>query len=180
MIANGIASVLRSLVGDYVEGINGEHFKVGKMLRKGEVVLKNLRVKPTALEALQLPVRVRSGVVRELRAKVPWAHLSSRPVVLSVEGVTLVIEPESHDKAAIARLNAARHRSIRVLDNFNREQEEGLSDDSEDVANDNDFEERSDDGGDQSDEDGSDIDREGGEGGDGGGGEAWLFGSNPL
>ena len=52
MIANGIASVLRSLVGDYVEGIDGEHFKVGKMLRKGEVVLKNLRIKPTALEAL--------------------------------------------------------------------------------------------------------------------------------
>ena len=154
MIAKGIASILRSLVGDYIEGIEDEHLKVGKMLRKGEIVLRDLKIKSTALEALQLPLRVKSGTVATLQAKVPWAHLSSKPVVLSLEGVKLVVETESHDKSSISRLHAARQRTIRVIDHFNRERETSAEGTDSSIFGDNHDEDDSDVAGDSNEQEG--------------------------
>ena len=111
MISRVVASVLRSLVGDYVEGIHSENLKMG--LRKGDVELKNLTIKPSALEALELPLVIKNGTVGRLHAQVPWAHLTSKPVVLNLEDVVITIVPENHDDAALERINKSRARSVR-------------------------------------------------------------------
>ena len=124
MIGRVVASVLRSLVGDYVEGIHTENLKMG--LRKGDVTLTNLNIKPTALEALQLPLIISKGTVGVLHAKVPWTHLTSKPVILTLEDVFISVVPETHDAAALDRIKKARARSIRILDDLREQAEDEI------------------------------------------------------
>ena len=104
MFSRVVASVLRSLVGDYVEGINRENLNLG--LRKGDVTLKNLKIKTTALDALDTPFSVKAGTVGTLRAKVPWTHLTSKPVTLALEDVVITVGKDTlNELVALERIN---------------------------------------------------------------------------
>lgn len=64
---------------------------------KGDVVLKNLRLKTDALNALNLPFEVRSGVVGKLSLQVPWRNLGRAPVVANIDELYVVagfVEPD--------------------------------------------------------------------------------------
>ena len=68
----------------------------------GEGVAECITVRPDALRALGVPLRVRSGQVARIRVIVPWQALKSQPVTIRFEGVALrvVADPEESPEAA--------------------------------------------------------------------------------
>ena len=151
MFSRVVASVLRSLVGDYVEGINRENLNLG--LRKGDVTLKNLKIKTSALDSLDSPFSVKAGTVGTLRAKVPWTHLTSKPVTLALEDVVITVGKDAlNELVALERINKSRATSLRALDDVIVQAEDLMSDDDE--------EEDSDVGSDQKDDESQDQDNQ--------------------
>jgi vacuolar protein sorting-associated protein 13A/C len=59
----------------------------------GNVVLKNLRLKPGALEELDLPITVQGGLLGSLTLKVPWNALGRAPVEVSIDSLYLLAVP---------------------------------------------------------------------------------------
>ena len=59
---------LNVYLGKYVEGLDPQSLKVS--VWAGDVVLRNLRLRPEALKGLNLPITVRGGVLGTLRLKV--------------------------------------------------------------------------------------------------------------
>jgi hypothetical protein len=62
----------------------------GVNVRRYDGVLKNLRLKTNALNALNLPFKVQSGVVGKLSLQVPWRNLGRAPVVANIDELFLV------------------------------------------------------------------------------------------
>lgn len=55
--------------------------------------MKNLKLKSSALDELNLPIHVSRGTLTSLKLKIPWAHLSSKPVLVQVDGIYLEARP---------------------------------------------------------------------------------------
>ena len=90
MFEQAIAYYLNEYLGAYVEGIDKEALSVSVV--KGDVTLRNSRIKPDALsQHLDLPVSVRAGVLDTLTLKVPWNALGSTPVVVTMDGMYLLV-----------------------------------------------------------------------------------------
>ncbi|KAL1521334.1 hypothetical protein AB1Y20_021001 [Prymnesium parvum] len=56
---------------------------------EGEIVFESVRVRPEALLALALPLRLISGHIARLRVRIPWHALRSEPIQLRIEGLVL-------------------------------------------------------------------------------------------
>ena len=85
-----ITDVIGQQLGNYIQGFDSDSF--GLDLR-GNVRLKNLRIKADALSELQLPIRVKHGFVGSLHIVFPFgsiAGLGKDPVVVNLEDVHLV------------------------------------------------------------------------------------------
>ena len=96
MFEQAVAYYLNEYLGAYVEGIDKEALSVS--LVKGDVTLRNSRIKPDALaQHLDLPVSVRAGVLDTLTLKVPWNALGSTPVVVMVDGMYLLVRASASD-----------------------------------------------------------------------------------
>jgi vacuolar protein sorting-associated protein 13A/C len=65
---------------------------------KGDVVLKNLQLKPEALDGLDLPVTVRAGLLGSLTLKVPWSSLGTVPVEVKIDRLYLLASPKSEEE----------------------------------------------------------------------------------
>uniref|UniRef100_A0A7S3NMX6 PDZ domain-containing protein n=1 Tax=Aureoumbra lagunensis TaxID=44058 RepID=A0A7S3NMX6_9STRA len=66
--------------------------------RKGEIELKNIKLKSKALEGLGLgQLKVVQGFIERAIIIVPWTKLGSSAVRLSLHGVTLQLEPNTED-----------------------------------------------------------------------------------
>lgn len=77
----------------------------------GDVVLRNLRLRPDALAALRLPVSVAAGLCGTLTLRVPWSRLGREPVCLSLDRVYLLARPAPGEEAEMS--DAARVRQTR-------------------------------------------------------------------
>jgi vacuolar protein sorting-associated protein 13A/C len=64
----------------------------------GNVILKNLQLKPSALAELDLPVTVKAGLLGSLTLKVPWNNLGRTPVVASIDRLYLLVAPKSEEE----------------------------------------------------------------------------------
>ena len=60
----------------------------------GDIVLREVSLRTSALEALQLPVRVLGGSVGAVRVQVPWRKLRTDPIVINIEGLWLLLAPQ--------------------------------------------------------------------------------------
>ncbi len=67
MLESQVAYYLNRYLGTYVEGLNQRDLKISVF--KGDVVLKNLRLKPEALADLNLPISVKAGLLGSLTLK---------------------------------------------------------------------------------------------------------------
>jgi vacuolar protein sorting-associated protein 13A/C len=52
-----------------------------------------LDIKETALDALDLPVKLKFGCLDRLILKIPWKNLYTEPVIANIEGLYLVVVP---------------------------------------------------------------------------------------
>ncbi|KAJ1418687.1 VPS13, repeated coiled region [Sesbania bispinosa] len=59
----------------------------------GDVVLKDLKLKAEALNALKLPVTVKAGFVGTITLKVPWKSLGKEPVIVLIDRVFVLAHP---------------------------------------------------------------------------------------
>jgi len=65
----------------------------------GEIELKNLRLKASAIKKFNLPVEVLHGSVGSLRIRIPWAKLSSESVTAELTDIYMAIQPVDMDLA---------------------------------------------------------------------------------
>lgn len=63
-----VAYYLNNYLGKYVHGLDPQSLKISVF--KGDVVLRNLKLKPEALQSLDLPITVKSGLLGSLTLKV--------------------------------------------------------------------------------------------------------------
>lgn len=91
MLEKFIANLLASYLGRYIENLDQNHVKVS--IWSGNVTLHNLKIKKSALSALRLPIRVKEGVLGELKVVIPWSRLRSEPVKIEIKNVLLIVHP---------------------------------------------------------------------------------------
>lgn len=63
-----MAGLLQRYLGKYVYGLDAESLRIS--VWRGDVELRNLRLKPEALEELNLPITVKAGLLGRLTLKV--------------------------------------------------------------------------------------------------------------
>uniref|UniRef100_A0A1J3IIE4 Putative vacuolar protein sorting-associated protein 13A n=1 Tax=Noccaea caerulescens TaxID=107243 RepID=A0A1J3IIE4_NOCCA len=91
MLEDQVAYLLQRYLGNYVRGLNKEALKIS--VWQGDVELKNMQLKPEALNALKLPVKVKAGFLGSVKLKVPWSRLGQEPVVVYLDRIYVLAEP---------------------------------------------------------------------------------------
>ncbi|XP_067143145.1 intermembrane lipid transfer protein Vps13 isoform X2 [Centruroides vittatus] len=86
-----VVDILNRFIGDYVENLDRSQLKLG--IWGGDVTLARLDVKESALDELDLPVKVVSGHLSNLVLKIPWKNLYTEPVIASIEGLFVIVLP---------------------------------------------------------------------------------------
>jgi vacuolar protein sorting-associated protein 13A/C len=99
-----LLDVLVNVLGAYVDGLSAENLRVG--VWSGKVELSNLKLKSTALDTLNLPIRISHGALKHLRLKIPWSHLESKPVRVVIDGVYLQCGPLDVSSLTVEELRA--------------------------------------------------------------------------
>ncbi|CAH8391411.1 unnamed protein product [Eruca vesicaria subsp. sativa] len=91
MLEDQVAYLLQRYLGNYVRGLSKEALKIS--VWQGDVELKNMQLKPEALNALKLPVKVKAGFLGSVKLKVPWSRLGQEPVVVYLDRIFVLAEP---------------------------------------------------------------------------------------
>ena len=86
-----LLNILVDVLDDYVEGLSIENLQLGVL--SGKVELNNLQLKRTGLDKLNLPISVTHGSLKQLKLKVPWTALESKPVRVIIDGLYLQAGP---------------------------------------------------------------------------------------
>lgn len=86
-----VLHLLRRYLGEYVHGLSTEALRIS--VWKGDVVLKDLKLKAEALNSLKLPVTVKAGFVGTITLKVPWKSLGKEPVIVLIDRVFILACP---------------------------------------------------------------------------------------
>ncbi|EDO14961.1 hypothetical protein Kpol_388p4 [Vanderwaltozyma polyspora DSM 70294] len=91
MLESLAANLLNRLLGAYVENFDPKQLDVG--IWSGDVLLKNLKLRNDCLDALNLPINVKFGVLGNLVLTVPWSSLKNKPVKIMIEDCYLLCNP---------------------------------------------------------------------------------------
>lgn len=103
-----VAHHLQKYLGQYVAGLDGDALRL-KVL-SGDVVLRDLSLRPEALEELRLPVRVTAGFVGSITLRVPWRELGKRPVEVRLDSILAVASLADEDQGKCTPSRAAQRR----------------------------------------------------------------------
>jgi hypothetical protein len=140
MAKKALLDVLEQTIGKYVKNLDAESLNVAVWSGKIELHALELDVNAVnqeldrkAAEApnLALPFKVVSGKFESFEVDVPWAALTSRPVVLRAQGLKIDVEPydrlsqADHLQAVVAseeirasKIRRAREKSIETSDKY--------------------------------------------------------------
>ncbi|XP_042203320.1 vacuolar protein sorting-associated protein 13-like isoform X2 [Homarus americanus] len=91
-----VSEVLNRALGQYIENLDASKLKFS--IWRGDVALKDLEVKQSALDELNLPVRPVFGHIGCLTLKIPWSNLYQAQWVAVVERVMVVVVPNTSIK----------------------------------------------------------------------------------
>uniref|UniRef100_A0A0K0FDI7 Vacuolar protein sorting-associated protein 13A (inferred by orthology to a human protein) n=1 Tax=Strongyloides venezuelensis TaxID=75913 RepID=A0A0K0FDI7_STRVS len=86
-----VADLLNRFLGDFVDNLDASQLNIG--IWGGDVKLKDLDVKESALDDLDLPVKLKFGYLSTLVLKIPWKNLYTEPVIADIEGLHLIVVP---------------------------------------------------------------------------------------
>jgi hypothetical protein len=86
-----LLNILVDILGNYVEDLTKDNLKLA--VWSGTIELYNLKLKQTALDKLNLPVKVLRGSLKKLQLKIPWTNLESKPVSVLMDGMYLETGP---------------------------------------------------------------------------------------
>lgn len=79
--------------GEYLKGIDKSNLSVA--VWKGEILVKTVELNPAFIEKLGLPLRLAFGKIDRLMLRVPWNNLSSKPVELEIDSISVILSFES-------------------------------------------------------------------------------------
>ncbi|KAF8591826.1 vacuolar protein sorting-associated protein 13 [Ramaria rubella] len=91
-----LQAFLNRICAPYIENLDSERLNYG--LTAGQLALRNLRLKKSALDKFRLPVDVLEGHLGRLTLSIPWTSLSSKPVEILIEDIYLLVAPASNAK----------------------------------------------------------------------------------
>lgn len=119
-----VADVLNRFIGEYVENLDSSQLNIG--IWGGDVVLRDLKLKETCLDSLDLPVRTIYGHLGKLVLKIPWKNLYSGSVEASIDSLFLLVVPtqdvtydvekEEKNKQTAKQNEISRIENIKLLD----------------------------------------------------------------
>jgi vacuolar protein sorting-associated protein 13A/C len=89
MFESLLANLLTSRAAQFIKHIPQEQLRVG--VWRGEIVLDDLELRSDCLDGLGLPLSLVAGYVSSLRISIPWSSLGTRPVVVELERLHLVV-----------------------------------------------------------------------------------------
>ncbi|CAN7983352.1 unnamed protein product [Ixodes hexagonus] len=102
MVFESVAvELVNYVLGDYVENLDTSQLKLG--IWGGDINLKDLDIKQSAIDDLDLPFRVAYGHIDKLTLKIPWQSLYNTTYSAIVEGIYLIIVPKSGVKYDAAK-----------------------------------------------------------------------------
>ncbi|XP_029176856.1 vacuolar protein sorting-associated protein 13 isoform X2 [Nylanderia fulva] len=112
-----IAELLNKVIGEYIENLDYTQLKVS--LWGGDLVLNDLFIKESALDVLDLPVRLEYGRLGKLILKIPFKDMWNGQIDAIVEELFILVVPTSQvayneEKESKAQLNAKRAELERV------------------------------------------------------------------
>nr|XP_045626468.1 vacuolar protein sorting-associated protein 13C-like isoform X1 [Procambarus clarkii] len=96
MFESLVSELLNRVLGTYIENLDGSKLKLS--IWGGDVELRELEVKQSALDELNLPVRPVFGHIGCLTLKIPWSQLYTAPWVAVVERVLVIVVPNTSIK----------------------------------------------------------------------------------
>nr|XP_027080056.1 uncharacterized protein LOC113703042 isoform X2 [Coffea arabica] len=120
MLEDQVANLLQRYLGNYVRGLNKEALKIS--VWQGDVELTNMQLKPEALNALKLPIKVKAGFLGSVKLKVPWSKLGQDPVLVHLDRIFLLAEPStqvessSEDVVQEVKRNRIREMEMKLLE----------------------------------------------------------------
>ncbi|XP_056003796.1 intermembrane lipid transfer protein VPS13A-like isoform X2 [Ostrea edulis] len=88
-----VADLINKYLGDFVENLDRSQLKIG--IWGGDVVLQNLDLKESALDDLDLPVKIKAGHIGKLTLKIPWKNLYKEAVIASIDGLYALAVPNA-------------------------------------------------------------------------------------
>lgn len=135
MLEGVLASLLNRLLAAYVDGLNTSQLNVG--IWSGDVKLRNLRLKTSALDKFRLPIDVKEGYLGDLTLSIPWSNLKGKPVRILVENVYLLAAPknssvEVDEEEEAQRAQAAKQEKLANAELLGRDSGQGVAISSED------------------------------------------------
>lgn len=102
MVFESVAvELVNYVLGDYIENLDTSQLKLG--IWGGDINLKDLDIKQSAIDDLDLPFRVAYGHIEKLTLKIPWQSLYSSTYSAAVEGIYMVVVPKSGVKYDAAK-----------------------------------------------------------------------------
>ncbi|RWR80582.1 Pleckstrin domain-containing protein [Cinnamomum micranthum f. kanehirae] len=120
MLEDQVAYLLQKYLGNYVKGLSKEALKISAW--RGDVELTNMQLKPEALNALKLPVKVKAGFLGSVKIKVPWSRLGQEPVLVYLDRIFILVEPatqvegSTEDSVQKAKKIRIREMEMRLLE----------------------------------------------------------------
>ncbi|XP_076625592.1 vacuolar protein sorting 13C isoform X3 [Colletes latitarsis] len=112
-----VTELLNKVLGEYIQNLDYSQLKLS--LWGGDVVLNDLLIKETALDVLDLPIRLEFGRLGKLILKIPYKDMWNGQIDAIVEELFLLIVPTSQivydaEKEAKVQLDAKRAELARV------------------------------------------------------------------
>ncbi|GAA5798753.1 hypothetical protein HPULCUR_004159 [Helicostylum pulchrum] len=92
MLESLVASILNKFLKSYVSNLNYDQLKIG--MWKGEVNLRDLKLRKEALDKLNLPINVSEGYLGEVTLIIPWSNFRNEPVKVIINHVYLLAVPK--------------------------------------------------------------------------------------
>ena len=98
MFESKLTAVLQKYLGDYVYGLDKDALKVS--IWSGNLVLKNLKLKPESLKFLGIPgLVVKTGLLGSLTLRIPWNRLGSEPVIVEFDRIYVLASLDASGKS---------------------------------------------------------------------------------
>lgn len=91
MLEGVVAGLLNRFLSAYIDNLDTSQLNVG--IWSGDVKLKNLKLRKSALDKFRLPVDVKEGYLGELTLSIPWSNLKGKPCKINIDNVYLIALP---------------------------------------------------------------------------------------
>ena len=66
-------------------------------MSEANLSLNNVKLKQDAFLKLSMPINIELGEIRHLDVKIPWLKIGSKPVVVTVEGLNIILSLQKRE-----------------------------------------------------------------------------------